>query len=218
MLGRGLESLPTSQIEDDSFLECETLRLVHGQRIAGYYWKLLTSITRALLDTHLGQDGCPLRLAGIEGGAALLRRLHDNGLGEATDRLAFGIDNAHELPARTVGQSILVCDVAGEHHLAAPDQVNDGAKTIEGSTGILLRGSVLRVPRMDAMHEQFLILSFVGELLAVFAAHILTSRAEPHRLSLEVLLLLPREVPSIEVMLAPYLVIAVVSHREAAQA
>ena len=218
MLGRGLESLPTGQMEDDAFLECEALRLVHDQRRAGYYWKQLTSMARAFLDAHLGQDGYPLRLAGIEGGAAILRRLHDNGLGETTDRLAFGIDNAHELPARTVGQSILVCDVVSEHHLAAPNQVDDRAKTIEGSTGILLRGSLLRALSVDAMHEQFLILSFVGELLAVFAADILASGAEPHGLNLEVVLLLPREVPSIEVMLAPYLVIAVVSHREVAQA
>ena len=71
---------------------------------------------------------------------------------------------------------------------------------------------------MDAVHEQLLILSFVCELLAVLAAYIFAASAKPHRLSLEVFLLVRREVPSIQIMLTPYLVIAIISHNEVAQA
>ena len=71
---------------------------------------------------------------------------------------------------------------------------------------------------MDPVHELFLILSFVRELLAIFAAHIFTTSAKPYRLSLEVVFLLRREVPSIQVMLPPYFVIATISHHEDAQA
>ena len=68
------------------------------------------------------------------------------------------------------------------------------------------------------MYEQLFIQSFVGELLAVLSADILAASAKPHRLNLEVFLLLPCEVPWIQTMLPPYCVIAVVSHREVAQA
>ena len=119
---------------------------------------------------------------------------------------------------RAVGQSVLVRDVAGEHHLATPDKVNHPAETIEGGTGLLFRGFVRRVARMDPVYEQLLILSFVCELLAVLAAHIFAASAKPHRLSLEVFLLLRREVPSIQVMLPPYFVIAIITHDEVAQA
>ena len=71
---------------------------------------------------------------------------------------------------------------------------------------------------MDPVHEQLLILGFVCELLAVLAAHIFAASAKPHRLSLEVFLLLRREVPSIQVMLPPYFVIALITHHEVAQA
>ena len=93
-------------------------------------------------DAHLGQDGYPLRLARIEGGAAILRHLHDKGFGKAADRRARGIDNADELAARAGGQSVLVGDVAGEHHLATPDKVNHRAEAIEGGTGLPFRGFV----------------------------------------------------------------------------
>ena len=103
MLRRSLESLSTRQLNDDALLEREALRLVHGQRIARDNRKLFASLARAFLDAHLGQDGYPLRLAPIEGGAALLRHLHDKGLGKAADRRARGIDNADEPAARAVG-------------------------------------------------------------------------------------------------------------------
>ena len=92
------------------------------------------------------------------------------------------------------------------------------AETTEGGTGLIFHGFVCRVPRMDPVHEQLLILSFVCELLAVLTAHIFAASAKPHRLSLEVFLLLRREVPSIQVMLPPYFVIALISHHEVAQA
>ena len=71
---------------------------------------------------------------------------------------------------------------------------------------------------MDPVHEQLLILSFVFEPLAVLAAHIFATSAKPHRLNLEVFLLLRRDVPSIQIMLTPYLVIAIITHHEVAQA
>ena len=71
---------------------------------------------------------------------------------------------------------------------------------------------------MDPVHEQLLILSFVCELLAVLAAHIFAASAKPHRLSLKVLLLLRREVPSIQIMLPPYFVVSIIAHLEVAQA
>ena len=71
---------------------------------------------------------------------------------------------------------------------------------------------------MDPVHEQLLILIFVCELLAVLAAQIFAARAKPQRLSLEVFLLLRREVPSIQAMLPPYFAIAIISHHEVAQA
>ena len=102
--------------------------------------------------------------------------------------------------------------------LRESDKVNHLAETIEGGTGLPFRGFVRRVPRMDPVHEQLLILGFVCELLAVLAAHIFAASAKPHRLSLEVFLLLRREVPSIQVMLPPYFVIAIITHDEVAQA
>ena len=68
------------------------------------------------------------------------------------------------------------------------------------------------------MHEQPLILSSVCELLAVLAAHIFAANAKPHRLSMEVFVLLLREVPSIQVMLPPYSVIAIITNHEVSQA
>ena len=65
---------------------------------------------------------------------------------------------------------------------------------------------------------QLLILGFVCELLAVLAARIFAASAKLHRLGLEVLLLLRREVPSLQVMLSPYFVIALITHDEVAQA
>ena len=91
--------------------------------------------------------------------------------------------------------------------------MNHQAETIEGGTGLPVRGFLLRVPRKDPVHEQLLILSFVCELLAVLSARIFAASAKPHRLSLEVFLLLRREVPSIQVMLPPYFVIAIITLR-----
>ena len=91
-------------------------------------------------------------------------------------------------------------------------KVNHDAETIEGGTGLPFRVFVRHVPRVDPVHEQLLILSFVCELLAVFAAHIFAASAKPHRLSSEALLLLRREVPSIQIMLPPYFVIAIITH------
>ena len=151
-------------------------------------------------------------------GAAIIQHLHDKDLGKTADGRARGTDNADEPAARAVGQSVLVGDVAGEHHLAASDTINHPAETIEDRAGLPCCEFVRRVPRFNPVHEQFLILSSVCELLAMLSAHIFAARAKPHRLSLEVFLLLRREVPSIQVMLPPYFVIAFMTHHEVAQA
>ena len=117
-----------------------------------------------------------------------------------------------------VGQSVLVGYVAGEHHLQPHDKVNHPAETIEDGAGLPSCGFVRRAPRFDLVHEQLLILSSVSELLAVLVAHIFAASAKPHRLSLEVVLLLRREVPSIQIMLPPYFVVTIVIHHEVAHA
>ena len=71
---------------------------------------------------------------------------------------------------------------------------------------------------MNPVHERLLILRSVCELLADFAAYIFAASAKPHRLSLEIFLLLRREAPSIQAMLPPYFVIAIITHHEVAQA
>ena len=102
--------------------------------------------------------------------------------------------------------------------LQPPDNVNHLAEAIEDGAGLPSCGFVCRVPRFDLVHEQLLILSFVCEFLAVLVAHIFATSAKPHRLSLEVFFLFRREVPSIQVVLPPYFVIAIITHHEVAQA
>ena len=66
----------------------------------------------------------------------------------------------------------------------------------------------------DPVHHQLLSLSSARESPAILAAHILAAGAQPDRLMISVCLLVRSEVPSIQVMQSPYLVVSVLVHGE----
>ena len=91
MLRCSLESLAAVEVNDDSLFQREALCLIYSERITRDNRKLFAGLARAFLDAHFGQDGYPLGLARIEGGAAVLRHVHDRGLGKhAGARMAGG--------------------------------------------------------------------------------------------------------------------------------
>ena len=69
----------------------------------------------------------------------------------------------------------------------------------------------------DPVHQQLLIMNSARESPTILAANILTTGAQPYRLMLKICLMFRSEVPSIQVMQSPYLVVSIIVHGEVAQ-